>query len=82
MVEEQKDQGNQFISMDEVGTMIRNKEHLYKAIVANGYLLPKMKSQICTVEFLKEVRAKIVYCPLLATIQMQTCAFPPSNQAL
>ena len=62
--------------------MIRNKTHFYKALVAGGWLLPKISTSICTMEFLHEVRAEKIFCPRLADVRFKSCPNPPTIEQL
>ena len=43
--------------------MTRTKKDLYHAMVANGFVMPGLKSQIVTLDFMESVRQKLVWCP-------------------
>ena len=65
-----------------VDSLIRNKEHYYNALKAQGWLLPKRSSTICTLEFLHEVRQEKIFCPRLAAVTFKPCANPPTIEQL
>ena len=58
-----------YVPASTVDTMVRTKSSYYKALVAQGWLLPKISSSIVTMEFLHEVRQKKIYCPKLADVK-------------
>ena len=59
-------------------SLIRNKTHFYKALVAGGWLLPKISTSIVTMEFLHEVRQEKIFCPKLVDVRFKPCANPPT----
>ena len=65
-----------------VDKYIRNKSQYYRALEVKGWLLPKISSSIVTMEFLHEVRAKAIYCPMLAEVRFKSCPNPPSIEVL
>ena len=51
------------ITYEEASRYIRNKPGLVEALGRDGWLLPSIHSQLCSLEFLDLVRRKVVYCP-------------------
>jgi hypothetical protein len=70
------------IPLAQAQTKIRNKQQLYKAMIAAGWFLPAEKSAICTTAFLQEVRANRCYCYKLENVTFKVCSYPPSIEEL
>ena len=43
--------------------LIRDKRDLWEGMVRNRYHLPALRSPLCTVAFMQEVRQGTVWCP-------------------
>ena len=65
------------LDMSECQSLIKDKRDLYEALVRNGYHLPGLRSPICTVTFLHEVRNLTVWCPQKLLVHPHTCVQPP-----
>ena len=76
-MEEEKDEEVMHIS--KVSTLIKSKEHFHKACVANDFFMPDGKASICTMDFLKDVRAKNCWVPKLSEMSFRACVYPPTN---
>ena len=50
------------ISKEEAESLIRNKAHMYTAMIANGWLLPEEKAPMLTVSFMMDVKAGRTFC--------------------
>ena len=46
-----------------VALRVRSREDYWRAMVANGYLMPSVKSQMCTIKFFESVRKGLYWCP-------------------
>jgi hypothetical protein len=71
------------ISKEEFGRYIKDKDHLYKACLSNGYFLPlNRKNLFVTVKMLKEIYTTKCHCPKLSEINHRPCVNPPSSSVL
>ena len=74
--------GKKQISVAQAESLVRGKSNYYKALVALGFFLPSLKSTICTLEWLKEVRRGSCYCPRVEELKFRPCLNPPSVEEL
>lgn len=51
------------ISRNDIAAVVRNKAHLYNAMVANGYVMPERKQGIVTLDFMYRVKSGALWCP-------------------
>ena len=56
---------------------IRDAKDFYETLQRNGYCLPKIQCTLCSVDWMKKVMNKEVYCPLYKDIQIRPCPRPP-----
>ena len=71
------------ISKIQLAESVRKKKELYKACLRNGYVMPSMKSTICTIDFMFEVKATKIYCPTVAQVRgRRACPDPPDVESL
>ena len=52
-----------FISRMDLAMAVRNKRHLYDGCIANGLILPALKTNLCTIEFLWAAKEGTVWVP-------------------
>ena len=50
---------------------------MYKAMIRNGYAVPNYKSSLCSIKWMRRVRAGKYWCPKAKEIHPMTCADPP-----
>ncbi len=70
------------ISKEHFNTLVKNKDHFYKAMVANGYFMPNKASPFCTLKLMKEMYDEICYCPKVLDTRLEPCLNPPSCEHL
>ena len=70
------------LNRNEVSKLIKNTGHLHKALLANGYFLPPLKSAFVTQKFLLEVFDERCYCPHLKDVTFMPCVNPPTAEYL
>ena len=67
------------ISSSQAKTMINDKKSYHSGMQRNGWVVPNIKSRICTIEFFEAVRKGLVYCPRYDQLIMKPCPDPPSK---
>ena len=72
-------QTKQTLSYDEANMFIRNKPQMHTALGRDGWELPTLNSSLCTLDFMRAVRKRLVYCPKRdeMTIQKKCFSIPP-----
>jgi hypothetical protein len=70
------------ISANTLATLVRNKDHFYKAMKVNGYFIPSKGSQLCTLKFLKAIYHDECHGVLTEDISFKYCAMPPDAETL
>ena len=71
------------ISRINLAGAVRNKKELYKACLRNGYVMPSMKSSLCTIDFMFLVKAEKIYCPTNETLKgRKACPDSPDLKTL
>ena len=71
------------ISKINLSASVRNKKELYKACLRNGFIMPSMKSSLCTIDFMFEVKAETMYCPTISDLKgRKACPDPPDIKTL
>ena len=63
----------QRLNLHEVATKVCNRIDLHNACIRNGYRVPSLNARICTLEFLNEVRTKVLYVPKLSDVRLYPC---------
>ena len=58
--------------------LVNNREDYHHACVKNGYRMPHVKSSLCTLQFMKEVRFGETWVPKLTDVKLAPCPNPPS----
>jgi len=66
------------LSMQQAALLVNNRFDYHNACVKNGYMMPHVKSSLCTLEFMKEVRTGVTWVPKLVDIKLAPCPYPPS----
>ena len=62
---------------------MKNKTHLYKSFVSNGYYLPiNPKNTFVSMKMLKEMYVGKCHCPRYSEIKFLPCSDPPSAEIL
>ena len=70
------------IPADELVNHCKDKKELYKAAQRNQVLIPSLKSRLCTVEFLIQIKNNAIYFVQGAQIRDFQIATPPKRQVL
>ena len=71
------------ISQEQFGKYVKNRAHLYRSFVQNGYFLPvNMKNTFVSMKMLKEMYMGKCHCPLYSDIKFLPCPEPPSAEVL
>ena len=70
------------ITKDHFNTLVKNKDHFYKAMVANGYFMPNKASPFCTLKLMQEMYDGTCYCPKTLDVRIEPCLHPPSSEQL
>ena len=67
------------ITTTEAGTLIRNKQQFHQQLRAIKWHLPALKSDICKMQFLHDVRNGKVFCMKVNDVRLVPCVNPPPN---
>lgn len=71
------------LSRRDVQLCVRDRKSLYHAMVANGYVVPALKSNLCTIEFMYKVQAQQVWLPKVSDMHdFRTVNRPPPRTYL
>ena len=70
------------ITLEQAKLLVKSKSHLYKAMIRNGWYLPKLKSSVVTEKYLNGVRDKKYYCPKYSDLKTLPCPDPPGKEFL
>ena len=71
-----------FVNQAEADAKIRNKIQFYEAMIRIQWLLPSLDSQMCSLEFLKEVREGKCFCLKYNQVRLKSCFKPPTLKVL
>ena len=72
------------MSREQIGEVVRSKQHFYNAMLLSGFVLPAFKQSIISIKVMHQVRAEQVYMPRAADAA-SACpqvAYPPTNAML
>lgn len=58
---------------------INDKEDLHNGLRRNDFLMPALKTRICTVEFMVQVLKREVWVPKASEVTHHPCAEPPKR---
>ena len=71
------------VSQDQASKVVKNKDHLYKAFVRNGFFLPvNPKNTFVSKKMLLEMYDKKCFCPKYSEMNFLPCSDPPSASIL
>ena len=48
--------------MNDIALCVRDAKGLYQAMVDNGYIMPRFKSSICTMDFMYGIQTNKIFC--------------------
>ena len=51
------------ISYEEAGEVVRNKPGFHNLMLRNGWHVPSIHSELCSLKWMKSVRKLKIYCP-------------------
>lgn len=51
---------DKYVNQSEVVNRVKNKENFYDAMLRNGFVMPKLKSSICTLEWMQQVSVSTI----------------------
>ena len=71
-----------FVNQAEADAKIRNKIQFYEAMIRISWLLPSLDSQMCSLDFLKEVREGKCFCLKYNQVKLKSCFKPPTLKVL
>ena len=71
------------VSQDQTNKLFKNKDHLYKAFVRNGFFLPiNPKNTFVSKSMLLEMYDRKCHCPKYSEMKFLPCSDPPSASIL
>ena len=62
--------------------VIKTKKEFHEALDRNGFYVVPYKSGGCTIDYLKKVRTKEVWCPLYVDVVLRSCYVPPKKEVI
>ena len=62
--------------------VIKTKKDFHEALDRNGYYVLPYKSGGCTIDYLKKVRSKQVWCPMYVDVVLRSCYVPPKKEVV
>ena len=66
------------ISQEQFNRHVKNRTHLYKSFVKNGFFLPvNIKNTFVSMKMLKEMYMGKCHCPRYSDIKFLSCIEPP-----
>ena len=76
-------QANPHMSREQIGDVVRSKQHFYNAMLLTGFVLPSYKQSIISIKFMHQVRSKEVWMPKGEDIEVcKSVPYPPTNDML
>ena len=51
-------QSNPHMSREQIGDVVRSKQHFYNAMLLAGFVLPSYKQSIISIKFMHQVRSR------------------------
>ena len=71
------------ISHEQFGKHVKNRVHLYKSFLKNGFFLPiNIKNPFVSMKMLKEMYLGKCHCPRYTDMKFLPCSDPPSAEIL
>ena len=71
------------MSREQIGDVVRSKQHFYNAMLLTGFVLPSYKQSIISIKFMHQVRSKEVWMPKGEDIEVcKSVPYPPTNDML
>ena len=70
------------MTVDQFSQYIRNRKDMYEACVRNGFYLPKIKSNMITEDYIRNVMQGKAFCTRFKNIKMLPCPRPPNKELL
>ena len=70
------------ISQEDLSKFVKNKEHLYQALVANSFFLPSKQSSFCTLKLMLEIFNNKAACPKITEITFYNVVNKPTVNLL
>ena len=70
------------MTLQDAQLLIPDKKSMYKAMLRNGYCMPRLKSSLCCLKWMKRVRAGKYWCPRVHEIRPFNCADPPQKEEI
>lgn len=70
------------VTMNDAAAKVGAKKDMHNACVRNGFIMPTLKSKICTWRFMNEVRLGLVYVPKHDNVKRGLCPERPSEQVI
>ena len=68
--------------MQQAALLVNNRGDYHNACVKNGFRMPHVKSSLCSLEFMKEIRAGVTWVPKLTDVKLAPCPNPPSLEEI
>ena len=71
------------MSREQIGEVVRSKQHFYNAMVLHGFVLPSQKQTIVSIKFMTQVRNNEVWMPRAEDIEhFKKVPYGPTNAML
>jgi hypothetical protein len=73
---------NSTLTIEQAKELVKTRDHLYKAMLRNGWYLPSLKSSIITQDYMNDVREGKFWCPKYKDLKTLPCPDPPGKEFL
>ena len=71
------------MSREQIGEVVRSKQHFYNAMLLAGYVLPAVSQGIISIKFMHQVRSREVWMPKGEDISVcRQVPYPPTNDMI
>jgi hypothetical protein len=70
------------LSAKQAALLVSNREDYHYACVKNGFRMPSVKSPLCSIDFMKQVRAGTTWVPKLTEVKLAPCPNPPTVEEI
>jgi hypothetical protein len=66
------------IQAEDAAGLVQDKKDFWNCCERNGFFMPDFNTTIITLDFLRDVRYSLVYCPRYADLKLGPCPEPPT----
>ena len=71
------------MSREQIGEVVRSKQHFYNAMLLAGFVMPSYRQSIISIKFMHQVRSNEIFMPKGEDIEVyKVVPYPPTNDML